>query len=193
MARIISSKVGKFARDVDLSRLGRGKWSGEWILNRRSRIALAVGEFTKLATLFKDLFASPEVDAERDGDDYPYWTVEYSNAHDVPFHRDPTPQLSSRVSVMGRPQRMNAYRCGPIHLALPIYIDEKVDKRRNERQTIAEDEVFPLEGPQLLRAIFMEERQVDVTSHCQGPESICRKEPASRQPEEQQRDVTSNI
>jgi hypothetical protein len=136
-------------------------------------------EAEELLAFMVDLFAGSNVDEKSCCDchpvsistttrpvgislDVPYGTIESSNSDHIEILRDPTPDCSIAIDMIA----VRAY-------------NKEVGKRRDERYTIAGQEVPFLHDPDLLCVVFMEECQVDIASHRKRPICISAHEPIS--------------
>ena len=70
------------------------------------------------------------------------------------------------------------YHCRPVNLALPLSLHKDQDEGDEKGNAITQDVIPPLQSLELLRVVFLEERQIDIECHSQVPESIRRHKPA---------------
>ena len=72
---------------------------------------------------------------------------------------------------------MVTYNGGAVNFPSTNWLDEEVDKCRDERDAVAEHYIFPLQCLQLVCVVFPKEGEVDIQSHGERPECVCRHEP----------------
>jgi hypothetical protein len=90
--------------------------------------------------------------------------IEGSNSHDIPIRSNPAPKGSI-----------------PVHPALARNGDPDVNKRRNERKTVAAEEIPFLQTTKLLGTILVVESEENVESHGKCPVRISRHKPRRHQ------------
>jgi len=135
-----------------------------------------VEETFKESTFLVDDHTSRNIDSKGENDTDPefisnsFWSlgrrdlpdpdIEKDNAHKIPLHINPTPDDG-----------------GTVHLSPIVSLDEEKYQGRDERDTIAEDEVFWVQVPELYDGISAEEGKVHIESHAESPESINAQKP----------------
>ena len=72
-----------------------------------------------------------------------------------------------------------AYSGWAIYPTSRFSLHKYVDKGRDERSTVTPGQIFPVHSPKLLNRVFMEEDQIDVEGHAEGPEAINTKKPVA--------------
>ena len=85
-------------------------------------------------------------------------------------------QMTSRRIVSYK-----THHCRTINLAARLRPDTEKDEGRNERYAVAEEDIFPLERPELFCVVFPEECEVNITRHSEGPYRIGDHKPVADQ------------
>lgn len=67
-----------------------------------------------------------------------------------------------------------------INTATFLGLDEEIGECRNKWQTVTNQQVFPFDPSQTFYIVFVEERQMDITSHSKRPQGISGHEPVRR-------------